>query len=200
VGSDYTNGIDGIGPVSAIEILSFFESKNKNMNIEEKLLKIKEIAKSKSDVYDDVPFVKKLKSAKIGSDFPSKAVINAYLNPIVDESGDKFKWGVPQVDSIIQFAVKNFDWNVSKTKSVLAPVLKKVSERSTQKSLDSYVKTLPNLSNTNSGVSKRVNLAVKRLQNDSSLIETNNRKSDSTKKSASTYTGIVDKKKKTRQI
>lgn len=63
-------------------------------------------------------------------DFPNKAVINAYLNPIVDEPGDKFKWGVPEVDSIIEFALKNFDWNVSKTKSVLAPVLKKVSERS----------------------------------------------------------------------
>jgi len=67
VGSDYTNGIDGIGPVSAIEILSFFESKTKNMNIEEKLLKIKEIANSKSDVYSDVPFVKKLKSSRIGN-------------------------------------------------------------------------------------------------------------------------------------
>lgn len=67
VGSDYTNGIDGIGPVSAIEILSFFESKTKSMNIEEKLLKIKEVANSKSEIYNDIPFVKKLKSSKIGS-------------------------------------------------------------------------------------------------------------------------------------
>jgi len=67
VGSDYTNGIDGIGPVSAIEILSFFESKTKNTNIEEKLLKIKEIANSKAEVYCDMPFIKKLKSSKIGN-------------------------------------------------------------------------------------------------------------------------------------
>jgi len=33
------------------------------------------------------------------------------------------------VDSIVQFAQTNFDWDVSKTKSKLAPVLKKVSER-----------------------------------------------------------------------
>lgn len=65
MGSDYTNGIDGIGPVSAIEILSFFESKTKNMNIEDKLLKIKEIANSNAEVYSDIPFIKKLKSAKI---------------------------------------------------------------------------------------------------------------------------------------
>lgn len=67
VGSDYTNGIDGIGPVSAIEILSFFESKTKNMNIEDKLFKIKEIANSKSEMYSDIPFMKKLRSSKIGS-------------------------------------------------------------------------------------------------------------------------------------
>jgi len=62
-------------------------------------------------------------------DFPNKAVINAYLNPIVNESNEKFKWGTVQEDSIIQFAQTNFDWNLSKTKSTLAPVLKKVSER-----------------------------------------------------------------------
>jgi 5'-3' exonuclease len=67
VGSDYTNGIDGIGPVSAIEILSFFESKTKNMSIEEKLLKIKDLINSKSEVHSDIPFMKKLKSTKIGS-------------------------------------------------------------------------------------------------------------------------------------
>lgn len=67
VGSDYTNGIDGIGPVSAIEILSFFESETKTMGLEEKLLKIKEIANSKAEVYCDIPFIKKLKSTKIGN-------------------------------------------------------------------------------------------------------------------------------------
>lgn len=67
VGSDYTNGIDGIGPVSAIEILSFFKSKTKNMNIEERLFKIKEIVNSKSDMYSDIPFMKKLMSSKIGN-------------------------------------------------------------------------------------------------------------------------------------
>lgn len=67
VGSDYTSGIDGIGPVSAIEILSFFESKTKNMNIEEKLLKIKELVNSKSETFSDIPFMKKLKSTKLGS-------------------------------------------------------------------------------------------------------------------------------------
>lgn len=33
------------------------------------------------------------------------------------------------MDSIVQFAQTNFDWDVSKTKSKLAPILKKVSER-----------------------------------------------------------------------
>ncbi|XP_060858120.1 DNA excision repair protein ERCC-5 isoform X1 [Metopolophium dirhodum] len=195
VGSDYTNGIDGIGPVSAIEILSFFESKTKNMNIEEKLLKIKEIANSKAEVYRDIPFMKKLKSTKIGNDFPNKAVINAYLHPIVNESNESFNWGTLQVDSIVQFAQTNFDWDVSKTKSKLAPVLKKVSERTTQTTLDSFVKALPKLSNTNTGMSKRVSHAVKRLRNDSSSVESN-KKTGVSKKSLTDSNDSTDKKRR----
>ncbi|KAL5237165.1 hypothetical protein ACI65C_004575 [Semiaphis heraclei] len=195
VGSDYTNGIDGIGPVSAIEILSFFESKTKSMNIEEKLLKIKEIANSNAEVYSDMPFIKKLKSTKIGNDFPNKAVINAYLHPIVNESNESFNWGTPQVDSIIQFAQTNFDWDISKTKSKLAPVLKKVSERTTQTTLDSFVKALPKLSSTNTGMSKRVNQAVKRLRNDSSSVESN-KNSGNSKKSLTDSNDKTDKKRR----
>lgn len=33
------------------------------------------------------------------------------------------------MDSIIQYAQTNFDWDVSKTKRTLGPVLKKVAER-----------------------------------------------------------------------
>lgn len=47
----------------------------------------------------------------------------------MNESNEKFKWGTPQEDLIIKYAQTNFDWDVSKTKSTLAPVLKKVSER-----------------------------------------------------------------------
>lgn len=195
VGSDYTNGIDGIGPVSAIEILSFFESKTKNMNIEEKLLRIKEIVNSKAEVYCDIPFMKKLKSTKIGNDFPNKAVINAYLHPIVNESIESFNWGTLQVDSIVQFAQTNFDWDISKTKSKLAPVLKKVSERTTQTTLDSFVKALPKLSNTNTGMSKRVSQAVKRLRNDDSSVEYN-KKSGNSKISLSDSTDNTDKKRR----
>ncbi|KAL4103452.1 hypothetical protein QTP88_018829 [Uroleucon formosanum] len=195
VGSDYTNGIDGIGPVSAIEILSFFESKTKNMNIEEKLLKIKEIANSEAEVYCDIPFMKKLKSTKIGNDFPNKAVINAYLHPIVNESNESFNWGSLQVDSIIQFAQTNFDWDVSKTKSKLAPVLKKLSERTTQTTLDSFVKALPKLSNTNTGMSKRVSHAVKRLRNDGTSVESN-KKTGISKISLTDSNDSIDKKRK----
>lgn len=56
---------------------------------------------------------------------------------------------------------------------------------------------LPKLSNTNTGMSKRVSLAVKRLRNDSSSVTTNNQKSGSPKKSTSTAPSnkrVVDKK------
>lgn len=57
------------------------------------------------------------------------------------------------------------------------------------------MKILPSLSNTNSGMSKRVSLAVKRLQKDGSSVETNNQNCNSTNVSAPTNSPAVTKKK-----
>lgn len=58
------------------------------------------------------------------------------------------------------------------------------------------MKTLPKLNSTNTGMSKRVSLAVKRLRNDSSSIETNNPKSVDSKILTSTVPNDIDKKRK----
>ncbi|XP_050529062.1 DNA excision repair protein ERCC-5 [Daktulosphaira vitifoliae] len=184
VGSDYTNGIEGVGPVTAIEMLSFFDSKTKYKNIEDKLLKIKEIVNSKSEIYNDIPFVKKLKSVTIEKDFPNKAVINAYMNPIIDECEGKFSWSLPEMDKLMQYALTNFDWSISKTKITMDPILKKITERTTQKTLDSYMKVLPTLSNQTVGMSKRVSHAVKRLRDncDSTISSETDQKNTKIKK------------------
>lgn len=57
------------------------------------------------------------------------------------------------------------------------------------------MKTLPKLSNTDSGMSKRVSLAVKRLRNDGGSIESTNQKSDGLKKKPSTDTNDGTRKK-----
>lgn len=51
------------------------------------------------------------------------------MNPIVDECKDKFSWGLPNMDDLLQYALKNFDWSFSKTKSTMDPIFKKISER-----------------------------------------------------------------------
>lgn len=62
------------------------------------------------------------------------------------------------------------------------------------------MKTLPKLSNTKSGMSKRVSSAVKRLQNDICTIETKNRKLDSPKKLPSTNSNDTVSKKRKRNL
>ena len=57
------------------------------------------------------------------------------------------------------------------------------------------MKSLPNLSSTNTGMSKRVSQAVKRLRNDSSSVESN-KKSVNSKISLTNSNDIVDKKRK----
>lgn len=70
----------------------------------------------------------------------------------------------------------------------------------TQKSLDSYIRTLPKLSNTNTGMSKRVSLAVKRLRNDDSSIKTNYQNSNNLKPSLSSNSNKKVDKKRTKNI
>lgn len=57
------------------------------------------------------------------------------------------------------------------------------------------MKTLPKLSNTDSGMSKRVSLAVKRLRNDGSSVENINQKSDCPNKKTSTDNNDSTRKK-----
>jgi len=61
--------------------------------------------------------------------------------------------------------------------------------------LDSFVKALPKLSSTNTGMSKRVSHAVKRLRNDSSSVESN-KKTGISKKSLTDSNDSSDKKRR----
>jgi hypothetical protein len=41
-----------------------------------------------------------LKRLNLSNDFPSKIVYDAYKNPNIDKSKEKFSWSVPELDSI----------------------------------------------------------------------------------------------------
>jgi hypothetical protein len=53
---------------------------------------------------------KRLKKVVLPADFPSRQVVEAYLQPDVDGSREAFQWGVPRWDALKLFAQERFRW------------------------------------------------------------------------------------------
>jgi len=74
--------------------------------------------------------------------FPSKKVLNAYCNPVVDQSSTKFSWGAPDVENIHKFCKQNVvGWSEEDVDKYLTPVIKAIEERKVtgvQTRIDSY--------------------------------------------------------------
>ncbi|KAG0946717.1 hypothetical protein G6F57_002532 [Rhizopus arrhizus] len=163
LGSDYTEGIPGVGPVAAMEILDEFPSDTQDDDdIDGPLKKFKDWYNSGQDVTDfQKRFRKRHKDLEIPSDFPNPLVKEAYLHPTVDSSLEPFKWGQPQLDSLRIFLMEAFGWPEDKADEVLLPVLREMNKRATvgeQTSLNSFFNATsgPYRNTTNKHSSKRV--------------------------------------------
>lgn len=133
LGSDYTEGLQGVGPVTAVEILSEFPGK--------------EGLEAFCDWWKDVQINQRPKEADAGSTFrkkfrksqgtklflplgfPNPAVFEAYLQPEVDSDPEQFQWGVPDVDGLRRFLMSTIGWSQERTDEVLVPVIRDMNRR-----------------------------------------------------------------------
>ncbi|XP_066518116.1 DNA excision repair protein ERCC-5 [Hoplias malabaricus] len=139
LGSDYTEGIPGVGCVTGMEVLNEFPgpgmeplnqfSKWWNEAQQKKLL----VTNPK-----DTKVKKKLRNLKLHAGFPNPAVAQAYLQPAVDQSEGSFSWGRPQLQLIKEFCFSRFGWSSRKTEETLQPVLKQLNNQQTQLRIDSF--------------------------------------------------------------
>ncbi|KAI9783006.1 MAG: DNA repair protein rad2 [Peltula sp. TS41687] len=143
LGSDYTEGIPGIGPVTALEILSEFDS---DTGLEDFKLWWQGVQMGKP-ASDDAKsaFRKKFRRNAtrifLPPSFPSEAVTQAYLHPDVDSSRDPFQWGVPDLDSLRAFLMSTIGWTQERTDEVLVPVIRDMNRRAhegTQSNLTAF--------------------------------------------------------------
>lgn len=187
VGSDYTTGVNGVGTVTALEILAAFRStpeESGQSSMISGLEKFKEWVANGKTVGPNGRTVlrSKLKNIDITEGFPSKDIADAYLHPIVDESDDKFTWGHPDSETIREFTKRNFGWTKTKTDEILLPVLKKLDEKKSQQSIKNYFQRESVVSTTELAVSKRVKNAINKMSGSYKSDDENELKAKKSKK------------------
>ncbi|XP_072898015.1 DNA excision repair protein ERCC-5 homolog [Hemitrygon akajei] len=139
LGSDYTEGIPGVGYVTAMELLNEFLGPGL-----EPLYRIRdwwtEAQKNKKlrENPSDTKVKKKLRHLDIYSGFPNPAVAEAYLKPVVDESKESLSWGRPDLDEIREFCQNRFGWTRKKTDEVFLPVMKQLNDQQSQPRIDTF--------------------------------------------------------------
>lgn len=131
LGSDYTEGIPGVGPVTALEILTDFETLQEFKDWCGKV----QLGRSQ-DLEDQLttPFRRKFKTTVqkrlfLPPGFPDTRVDEAYLNPEVDSTPEPFQWGVPDLDKLRGFLMATIGWTQERTDEVLVPVIRDMNKR-----------------------------------------------------------------------
>lgn len=133
LGSDYTEGIPGVGPVTAVEIISEFPGKTGLVDFREWWNEVQAQTRSKeADAHSS--FRKKFRKSQatklfLPPGFPNLAVDEAYLEPEVDSSTEPFQWGVPDLEGLRQFLMATIGWSKERTDEVLVPVIRDLNKR-----------------------------------------------------------------------
>jgi len=133
LGSDYTEGIPGIGPVTALEIISDFTDLT---SFKEWTLKLQLGAQTPSAMEEQLttPFRRKFKKTVqkklfLPTNFPDLRVDQAYLEPEVDSNTESFQWGVPDLDKLRGFLMTTIGWSQERMDEILVPVVRDMNKR-----------------------------------------------------------------------
>ncbi|KAI9825847.1 MAG: DNA repair protein rad2 [Thelocarpon impressellum] len=129
LGSDYTEGIPGIGPVTALEIISEFDSEAGLEDFRDWLQGVQRGAPSTPESAFRRKFRRNATRLFLPPSFPSPAVTAAYLHPDVDASPEPFAWGVPDLDRLRGYLMATIGWTQERTDEVLVPVIRDMNRR-----------------------------------------------------------------------
>ena len=159
LGSDYTTGVHGIGIVNATEIIRVFPGLDglkkfkkwiNDADADElldggktrgtKMKRTKNELKLMSEM-DRFKYVHRRarRRWRLTEGFPSQAVVDAYLQPVVDESKEKFSWRDPDFVGLRLFMSDKLSWDESEVDRHILPVMKELSQkRPAQTRIDGY--------------------------------------------------------------
>ncbi|CAL1716686.1 unnamed protein product [Somion occarium] len=168
LGSDYTEGLPGVGPVVAMELLTEFPDKDGLHKFKEWWRRVQS-GKDKPEESASKfrkRFKKRFKELFLPEDWPNPAVRDAYYHPTVDHSEEPFKWGLPDLDALRDFFGAELGWNQGKVDDLLLPIIQKMNKRSQQGALNKQGNLTGSFDVPSGGAAprKRQAYASKRLQ------------------------------------
>ncbi|KAG6900803.1 hypothetical protein C0993_000122 [Termitomyces sp. T159_Od127] len=171
LGSDYTEGLPGVGPVVAMELLKEFPGQDGLSKFREWWMRVQSGKDKEEDNKSKFrkQFKRKFKNLFLTEDWPNPAVRDAYYHPTVDSSEEPFKWGLPDLDALRAFFHQELGWSQLKVDEILLPIIQRINKRGQAAALNkqSNLTEFFDMS-TGSGTfapKKRQAYASKRLQN-----------------------------------
>ncbi|KAI3624292.1 RAD2 [Malassezia furfur] len=127
LGSDYTEGLPGVGPVLAMEILSLYPGPDGLLAFRHWWQQVQ--IGAENDPNDRRAKVRtRIKRAlrdrvHLSNDWPESATREAYTDPTVDTSDEPFVWGHADLDALRAFLGEYLHWPVTKTDQYVLPVI-----------------------------------------------------------------------------
>lgn len=161
LGSDYTDGIRGIGIVNATEVvnaypgidgLQEFKKWVQAFDLTEEAQRVADRKSKKSDeelaemdVRErfQVTHASVRRKWELGEEFPNTQVVKAYKQPQVDRSDTRFSWSLPDLAALREYTGRTFGWDQQKADGVLLPLLEKAasSGKGVQTRIDQFFTT-----------------------------------------------------------
>lgn len=161
LGSDYTEGVHGIGIVNAMEVLSSWVGNSESLAgglksfaewcrswREDNLLRPGEFADSDKGTRNSGAtkqlrdFKRKHRNVRrswvLPEDFPSQEVELAYLRPQVDHDTAPCEWGRPDLEGLREFCADKFGWEKRKSDDLLLPVMQAYEVTFSQAQIPNY--------------------------------------------------------------
>ncbi|KAI9038555.1 ssDNA endodeoxyribonuclease RAD2 [Aspergillus affinis] len=128
LGSDYTEGIPGIGPVTALEIITEFASLEEFRDWWTQVQMGVNMAEGEHAAFYK-KFKKQASKIFLPPSFPDTRVDKAYFEPEVDSDPSAFQWGVPDLHGLRHFLMTTIGWSQERTDEVLVPVIRDMNQR-----------------------------------------------------------------------
>lgn len=129
LGSDYTEGIPGIGPVTALEILTEFSSLEEFSDWWTQVQTGVDMFSEGNHPAFYKKFRKNASKIFLPPSFPDARVEQAYFQPEVDSDPSIFQWGVPDLHGLRNFLMATIGWSQERTDEILVPVIRDMNQR-----------------------------------------------------------------------